>query len=179
MADESRSTPPIEKTEVAKIWLLAGGDQPHPVARAQRLHGVSGRHCPVLVLGDREFHSPKLAEWLDSKGLAFILRQKKDLHFQTAGQREYQVVKDLDIRPGMAQFYPAVAGNKGDGLGPFNLAIYWQRQYRGKGPKAPWYILTNLSAVKPVMAIYRCRWGIEQLFKDCKTGGYNLEATPG
>jgi IS4 transposase len=27
------------------------------------------------------------------------------------------------------------------------------------------------------MAIYRCRWGIEQLFKDCKTGGYNLEAT--
>jgi hypothetical protein len=135
------------------------------------------KNYPVLVLGDREFHSPKLAEWLDSKGLAFVLRQKKDLHFQTAGETEYQVVKDLDIRPGMAQFYPAVACNKGDGLGPFNLAIYWQRQYRGKGPKAPWYILTNLSKVKQVMAIYRCRWGIEQLFKDCKTGGYNLEAT--
>mgnify|MGYP001792750062 CR=1 FL=1 len=78
----------------------------------------------------------------------------------------------------MRQFYPAVAGHKGDGLGPFNLAIYGQRQYHGQGPKAPWYILTNLSDIKQVMAIYRCRWGIEQLFKDCKTGGYNLEETP-
>ncbi|NEQ42319.1 MAG: IS4 family transposase [Leptolyngbya sp. SIOISBB] len=114
---------------------------------------------------------------MDSKGLVFVLRQKKDLHFQTAGETEYQVVQDLDIRPGMNQFYPAVTCNKGDGLGPFNLAIYWKRPYRGQGPKAPWYILTNLSEVKQVMAIYRCRWGIEQLFKDCKTGGYNLEET--
>ncbi|MEM9121039.1 MAG: transposase, partial [Cyanobacteria bacterium P01_F01_bin.56] len=45
------------------------------------------------------------------------------------------------------------------------------------GPKDPWYLLTNLSDVKQIMAIYRCRWGIEQLFKDCKTGGYNLEET--
>lgn len=71
---------------------------------------------PVLVLGDREFHSPTLAEWLDCKGLAFVLRQKQDLHFQTAGATEYPVVKDLDICPGMTQFYPAVACNKGDGL---------------------------------------------------------------
>ncbi len=27
------------------------------------------------------------------------------------------------------------------------------------------------------MAVYRCRWGIEQLFKDCKTAGYHLEET--
>ena len=39
---------------------------------------------PVLVIGDREFHSPKLAQWLDERGVAFALRQKKDLHFQVA-----------------------------------------------------------------------------------------------
>jgi hypothetical protein len=27
---------------------------------------------------------------------------------------------------------------------PLNLAVYWKRRYRGKGPKEPWYILTNL-----------------------------------
>ena len=32
------------------------------------------KNYPVLVLGDREFHSPKLAEWLDSRGVAFVLR---------------------------------------------------------------------------------------------------------
>ena len=62
-------------------------------------------------------------------------------------------------------------------LGPFNLAIYWKRKYRKKGPKEPWYILTNLPTLKQALDIYSCRWGIEQLFKDCKTGGYNLEDT--
>ena len=76
------------------------------------------------MLGDREFHSPKLAEWLDSRGLAFVLRQKKDLHFRATNETEYKVVNKLDRRPGMSQFYSAVTCNKGDGLGPFNLAIY-------------------------------------------------------
>ena len=132
---------------------------------------------PVLVLGDREFHSPKLAEWLDSRGIAFALRQKKDLHFKITVDAAYQIVKALDIQPGMARLYPHVFCNRGDGLGPFNLAVYWKRTYRGQGPKAPWYILTNLTDVKLATAIYRCRWGIEQLFKDCKTGGYHLEGT--
>ncbi|MEM6435600.1 MAG: IS4 family transposase, partial [Cyanobacteria bacterium P01_D01_bin.115] len=135
------------------------------------------RAYPVLVLGDREFHSPKLADWLASRNLAFALRQKKDLHFQGASETKYQVVKDLGLAPGRSSFYAHVWCNKGDGLGPFNLAVYWKRKYRGKGPKEPWYILTNLSDLKQTLAIYRCRWGIEQLFKDCKTGGYNLEAT--
>ncbi|WP_257236413.1 hypothetical protein [Nostoc sp. 'Peltigera malacea cyanobiont' DB3992] len=29
----------------------------------------------ILVLGDREFHSIKLAHWLDSKGISFVLRR--------------------------------------------------------------------------------------------------------
>jgi Transposase DDE domain len=37
--------------------------------------------------------------------------------------------------------------------------------------------LTNLPTLNLALAVYRCRWGIEQLFKDCKTGGYNLEDT--
>ena len=32
---------------------------------------------PVVVIGDREFQSVQLGKWLDEKGTAFILRQKK------------------------------------------------------------------------------------------------------
>jgi len=135
------------------------------------------KNYPVLVLGDREFHSPKLADWLESKGVSFALRQKKDLHFQEALEEEYQVLKDLGFKPGMSKFYKGVLCNKGDGLGPFNVAVYWKRKYHNKGPKEPWYILTNLPTLKQALDVYRCRWGIEQLFKDCKTGGYNLEET--
>jgi hypothetical protein len=131
---------------------------------------------PVLVLGDREFHSPKLADWLALKGVSFALRQKKDLHFQQRLGQSYQMLKQQGFKPGMSNFYQGVLCNKGDGLGPFNIAVYWRRKYRHQGAQEPWYILTNLPTLTAVLAVYRCRWGIEQLFKDCKTGGYNLEA---
>jgi hypothetical protein len=130
---------------------------------------------PVLVLGDREFHSPKLADWLASMGVSFALRQKKDLHFQEGLGQSYQMLKEQGFKPGMSRFYQGVLCNKADGLGPFNLAVYWPRKYRNQGPKEPWYLLTNLPTLSQVLEVYRCRWGIEQLFKDCKTGGYNLE----
>ncbi|MBA4456803.1 transposase, partial [Cylindrospermopsis raciborskii CS-506_B] len=81
------------------------------------------------------------------------------------------------FKPGMSKFYQGVKCGKGDELGLFNIAVYWKRKYRHKGPKEPWYILTNLPNLKQTLCLYRCRWGIEQFFKDCKTGGYNLEDT--
>ena len=66
---------------------------------------------------------------------------------------------------GQSRFYEGIFCNKGDGIGPFNLAVYWKRKYRQKGPKEPWYILTNLPTLKQALAIYRCRWGIEPTFR--------------
>jgi Transposase DDE domain len=62
------------------------------------------KHYPVLVLSDREFHSPKLASWLDTRGVAFALRQRKDFHFQEHLGQDYQVLKELGFKPGMSKF---------------------------------------------------------------------------
>lgn len=51
----------------------------------------------------------------------------------------------------------------------------WKRKYRCKGATEPWYILTNLDNLNLTLSFYKARWGIESMFKDCKTGGYNLE----
>jgi hypothetical protein len=90
---------------------------------------------------------------------------------------QLHVLKNLGFRPGMSQFYQGVLCNKGDGIGLFNLAVYWRRKYRNHRAKEPWYILTNLPTLQQALAVYRCRWGIEQMFKDYKTSGYNLEDT--
>jgi len=58
-----------------------------------------------------------------------------------------------------------------------NLAVTWKRSYRGKKSKSPWYILTNLENINLALSFYEARWGIKSMFKDCKTGGYNLEKT--
>ncbi len=53
-----------------------------------------------------------------------------------------------------------------------------ETQIQKKGvKKEPWYLLTNLDNLDDVINIYRQRMGIEAMFKDCKTGGYNLEGS--
>jgi hypothetical protein len=66
---------------------------------------------------------------------------------------------------------------KQQGFSKFNLAGYYPRKYRGKGEPSGWYLLTNLSSLKTALKAFKQRSGIEAMFKDCKTGGYNLEAS--
>jgi Transposase DDE domain len=131
---------------------------------------------PVVVLGDREFHSIKLGEWLNERGIKFALRQKKSTFIQEAGQ-DYEALKDLEIKPGMTRFIQGINCTKRHQIGQFNLGATWKRKYLGKKVKEPWYILTNLDNLKLTLSFYKARWGIESMFKDCKTGGYNLEQT--
>ncbi|GBE74577.1 transposase [Microcystis aeruginosa NIES-87] len=57
------------------------------------------------------------------------------------------------------------------------MATRGQRRYRSKQAEAPWYLLTNLDSLEKTLKLYESRFGIEAMFKDCKTGGYNIEKT--
>ena len=97
-------------------------------------------------------------------------------HIQETGL-DYQSLKDLGIKPGTTRFITGISCTEKHKIGSFNLGVTWNRKYRGKGAKEPWYILTNLDNLNLTLAFYKARWGIESMFKDCKTGGYNLEST--
>ena len=55
----------------------------------------------------------------------------------------------------------------------YNLLNYKKQKYRQKSVLEKWYILTNLSSPEKLKKIYSQRMGIEAMFKDYKTGGYN------
>ncbi len=40
-----------------------------------------------------------------------------------------------------------------------------------------WFILTNLNTLDKALNAYQKRFGIEEMFRDFKSGGYNLEGT--
>ena len=132
---------------------------------------------PIVVIGDREFQSVQLASWLDDRGIAFILRQRKTTHIQLSGTEKYQPLKALNIKPGTAEFFANIYHTQTHRLGSFNLATRWKRPYRGRQMTDPWYLLTNLNSLEKTLRLYESRFGIEAMFKDCKTGGYNLEKT--
>jgi len=84
---------------------------------------------------------------------------------------------DLGIKPGTKIFFSNLKITKKKGFGNFNLAAYWKRKYKKNYEEEPWYLLTNLDDLEKVIKVYSTRYGIEALFKDCKTGGYNLEGS--
>jgi hypothetical protein len=81
------------------------------------------------------------------------------------------------MKPGMKMFLTGVSVTKEKGFGQFNVGAYCPRKYKGKQEKEPWFILTNLNSLEEVLKVYKARAGIEAMFKDCKTGGYNLEGS--
>jgi len=130
----------------------------------------------LVIIGDREFHSVELAHWLHRQRVNFVFRQKKDTTFRQNRQK-FKPLSQVEISPGMKQFITNITLTQKKGFGRFNLAIYWKRKYIGKQEQSPWYLLTNLPDCETAVKIYGKRFGIEAMFKDCKTGGYNLEGS--
>jgi hypothetical protein len=130
----------------------------------------------IIIVGDREFHSVELAQWIDRQGVEFVLRQKKDTSFRQK-RRKFKSLSSVQVAPGQRQFISEINLTHRQGFGKFNLAIYWKKKYKGKQEKEPWYLLTNLRDLETALIAYKKRFGIEAMFKDCKAGGYNLEGS--
>jgi hypothetical protein len=128
----------------------------------------------IIILGDREFGSVKLGSWLCEKQVRFVVRIKQSRYIKQEST-DYAQLLELGLLPGTSFFLTGVKVTKQQGFGKFNVAGYWRRKYRGKVEDEGWYLLTNLDSSQQAIAAFKCRSGIEAMFKDCKTGGYNLE----
>ncbi|MDM9584866.1 IS4 family transposase [Nostoc sp. GT001] len=168
-----------QKRAIPVYWLLLPkrgcsnlGEQKELIRPLLRLF----KGYQILILGDREFHSIKLANWLDSKGITFVLRQKQGTYIRQDNQ-SYQRLQSLGLKPGISLFLSSIQATKQKGFAKFNLAGYYKRKYRGKLEPAGWFLLTNLDSLADAIKAFKLRSRIEAMFKDCKTGGYNLEST--
>ncbi len=130
----------------------------------------------TVVLGDREFCSVKLANWLREQQAYFCLRLKKNEFIQGETEIWYQL-KDLGLSPGVSVFWQGVRVTKTQGFTRFNIASKWKRKYLGWTPEEGWFILTNLDSLHFAIQAYKQRFDIEEMFRDFKSGGYNLEDT--
>ncbi|XWK88672.1 MAG: IS4 family transposase [Phormidium sp.] len=130
----------------------------------------------LVIIGDREFQSIELAQWLHRQHLGFVLRQKCTTTFRQKRQK-FQPFSTIPIQPGIHLFYEHISFTQNKGFNRFNLAVSWKKKYKNEPEKEPWYLLTNLPDLKSAIRVYRQGYGIEAMFKDCKTGGYNLEAS--
>jgi hypothetical protein len=130
----------------------------------------------LIVLGEREFCSVTLGNWLKEKKVDFCLRLKKNVCIKIE-EELWAELKILGLEPGNSFFNQEVTIRKTAPIRGFNLAGKWLGKYRNITTKEPWYILTSLADIQAAVDAYAKRFGIEEMFRDFKGGGYNLERT--
>jgi len=130
----------------------------------------------VCVLGDREFCSVKLAKYLQEIDVYFCLRLKKN-EFVEYQKDVWLELQKLGLVPGVSFFLKGVKVTKTGGFLGFNVALIWKRKINGVAPKEAWFILTNFESLEYAISAYQKRFDIEEMFREFKKGGYNLEDT--
>ena len=131
-----------------------------------------------MILGDREFHGVELSYWLKQKNkkakkpIYFAFREKDNIYLKR-NRKNPERLKDLKLVPAIKVLYKNVQITKQKGLGKFNLLAYKQRNYRHHRTDESWFIITNLDSANQVIRLDKKRAGIEAMFRDYKSGGYN------
>lgn len=134
------------------------------------------REYKVIVLGDREFCSVDLGNWLKAMGVSFCLRLKKNHCLETENSI-WQRLDQLGVVSGTSLYFQGVRVRKSRPVTGFDIACKWKRKYQGWTVDEAWFILTDLGSLPTAISAYKQRMGIEEMFRDCKTGGYDIEGT--
>ena len=139
-------------------------------------------HYAVVILGDREFHGIELSYWLKQKNkkakntINFAFREKDNIYIKRSRKNEERL-KNLKLVPGIKVLHKNVKVTKQKGFSKFNILAYKKRDYRHHQASDSWFIITNLDDPSEVIKLYKKRAGIEAMFRDYKSGGYNLEGS--
>jgi len=104
----------------------------------------------TVVLGDREFCSVKLGNWLTEAGVLLFTSKKNEF---AAKRWHLATVRGVRFIPGMALYLNGVSA-KQKGFAKFNVACKWKRKYWESAPDG-WFILTNLSDLESAILAYK------------------------
>ena len=118
-----------------------------------------------LLAMDREFGGGKWLNWLDDKGVGYVVRVKSNT---IVGNK-------------LAHQYRSTRNKKGGHLRQkvWGMDVFFScKAINCKGRREErLYVISNRFSGKEALELYQLRWGIELLFSHLKKRGFNLEDT--
>ena len=129
-----------------------------------------------VLLGDREFCSKSLATWLLEIGWGYCLRLKKTTYVRLEND-ELITLHQLASHPGISIFLKGINISKNSHKFPFNLAAHYPKEHDGMPIEEGWFLLTTFSDLSTAVKTYATRFQLEEMFRDYKSYGFNLELT--
>jgi hypothetical protein len=127
---------------------------------------------PIIVVADREFASPRLAQWLkQTYHLDSVLRLKRSAYLCDQ-DHSIQLAALLEHFPqGTMRHYRHVTVTKANAF-VVNVTIQWGMQY-----DEPLMVVATSVGAEQALRTYEKRFGIEPMFKDHKSNGFDIEGT--
>jgi len=143
-----------------------------PVIEAlKKMEWLSGK--PIHLLGDREFASPKLAEWLKiSYNVESTLRIKASMYLKGEDSPEIKIAALIQnmIKGDRKVLYDQVLTRSS--TFKMNVLLTWGKDY-----DEPLVVATTSGNPVRADSVYGKRFSIEPMHKDWKTNAFDLEKT--
>jgi hypothetical protein len=135
----------------------------------ERVEELLPREVEIIFLADRGFVSKDLMRCLQRLRWTWRIRVKGNQKLRTV--KGFITPKTLPLSLGKVLLFPWNV-DFGKGLERISLSAGWAR-----GSREPWYVLSGDAASEEVFMDYGRRFGIEEGFRDEKSGGCELEAS--
>lgn len=139
----------------------------------QQIPWLSDKPMHIHVVADREFASPKLAEWLKAiYDVAVTLRIKASMYLTSENTPEIKVASLIQqmVKGSRYILYNQVLTR--DSSFKMNVLLTWEEDYDGP-------LVVATTAGNPAIAdkTYKKRFSIEPMHKDWKSNAFDLEKT--
>ncbi len=125
----------------------------------------------VTILADRGFADTSLMQYLNALGWIYIIRIKANFRIYSPAGELLCKTGEVTLASNQSKHYHNVY------LTQNHFAIVHVGLARVKGTKEPWFIVSNAPTTSSSFSRYGMRFDIEQVFKDDKSGGFNLESS--
>ena len=161
-----------KKRAIPICWIVYKGKKGHASAKRhiqvlELLKEIIPPGSDVTLLGDGEFDSVELLEWICQNTLwELAMRTAKNVRIKVGD--DYFSFRDFCPKEGERVFLEDIGFTKQD-LGPLNAVVWW-----GKGYKDPIFIVTTMDDLNAVCSAYSKRFAIETFFSDQKSRGFGM-----
>ena len=135
----------------------------------ERVKALLPQGVEIFFLADRGFVCRDLMHHLQRLGWTWRIRIKNNQKLRT--YKGFITLKALPLALGKALLF-SQSLKFGKGLERISLSAGW-----AKGSREPWYVLSADAAGTEIFMDYARRFGIEEGFRDEKSGGCGLEAS--
>lgn len=129
---------------------------------------IDSYNYEVILLADRGFKSIDLFRFIDKLGWKYCIRCTNDMLIKIEG-KEKKYLRDIKpLKNIVKKFNKVLLGAEEYKC---NLAVC-----KAEESEDTWYIITNMDSKKAVRE-YKKRFIIEEMFRDLKSSGFNMEDT--